>query len=94
MDINFTNNNFVNFGVGHETQGAAPAAGGQKVAAEAAKPTPKDNATKLQQASLDALQESEPVTKVPDSALSRDDDLGRLVSAAFNLPPPPFPFAQ
>ena len=31
------------------------------------------------------------VESVPDSALDRDDPLGRLVNAAFNLPPPPFP---
>ena len=29
--------------------------------------------------------------EIPDSALSRDDALGRLVGAAFNLPPPPMP---
>jgi len=28
---------------------------------------------------------------IPESELSRDDDLGKLVSAAFNLPPPPMP---
>jgi len=28
---------------------------------------------------------------IPESALSRDDDLGKIVSAAFNLPPPPMP---
>jgi len=28
---------------------------------------------------------------MPDDVLSRDDALGRLVSAAFNLPPPPAP---
>ena len=28
---------------------------------------------------------------LPDSALSRDDDLGKLVSSAFALPPPPMP---
>lgn len=31
------------------------------------------------------------VESVPDSALDRDDLLGRLVNAAFNLPPPPIP---
>lgn len=40
---------------------------------------------------LDALGKSEPLAEVPDAALSRDDELGRLVSAAFNLPPPPMP---
>ncbi len=28
---------------------------------------------------------------LPEDALRRDDDLGKLVSAAFSLPPPPFP---
>ena len=41
--------------------------------------------------SLDPLQGSEPVTEVPAAELSREDDLGKLVSAAFNLPPPPMP---
>lgn len=40
---------------------------------------------------LDALGKSEPLVEVPDAALSRDDELGRLVSAAFNLPTPPMP---
>ena len=33
----------------------------------------------------------EPVADVPDSALAREDKLGMLVGAAFNLPPPPMP---
>lgn len=28
---------------------------------------------------------------LPEDALKRDDDLGKLVSYAFSLPPPPFP---
>ncbi len=35
--------------------------------------------------------EADAITAVPDSALSRSDDLGRMVAAAFNLPPPPMP---
>lgn len=31
------------------------------------------------------------VEAVPESALRRDDELGRLFSAAFSLPPPPMP---
>jgi len=31
------------------------------------------------------------VDAVPDSALDRADALGKLVSAAFNLPAPPYP---
>lgn len=33
----------------------------------------------------------EAVEAVPESALRRDDALGRLFSAAFTLPPPPMP---
>lgn len=29
--------------------------------------------------------------EIPECALRRDDDLGKLVSAAFSLAPPPFP---
>ena len=29
--------------------------------------------------------------EVPDAALTRDDDLGKRISAAFSLPPPPPP---
>ena len=39
----------------------------------------------------EALASAEPTVDVPDSALSRDDDIGRLVNAAFSLPPPPMP---
>lgn len=42
-------------------------------------------------ATLDPLQGSEPTADVPDAALSRDDDLGKLVNSVFNLPPPPMP---
>ncbi len=28
---------------------------------------------------------------IPESALGRDDDIGRLVGRAFGLPPPPMP---
>ena len=40
---------------------------------------------------LDPLQGSEPTADIPDAALSRDDDLGKLVNSVFNLPPPPMP---
>ena len=36
-------------------------------------------------------QSAEPVIDVPDAALTRDDPLGDLMKAAFNLPPPPMP---
>ena len=37
------------------------------------------------------ISSAEPVADVPDSTLRRDDDLGKLVGAAFNMPPPPMP---
>lgn len=37
------------------------------------------------------LASAEPVADIPDAALSRDDALGKLISAAFSLPPPPMP---
>ena len=40
---------------------------------------------------LDPLQGSEPTADIPEAALSRDDDLGKLVNSVFNLPPPPMP---
>ena len=38
-----------------------------------------------------AMSSGEPVAEVPDAALARDDKLGALVGAAFNLPPPAMP---
>lgn len=37
------------------------------------------------------VKDSEPVQEVPESALTRDDELGKLVSAAFSLQAPPMP---
>ena len=34
---------------------------------------------------------SEPVLDIPDDALLRDDNIGHLVTRAFNLPPPSMP---
>lgn len=39
----------------------------------------------------DAAIEDIKAAGLPKDALRRDDDLGKLVSAAFSLPPPPFP---
>ena len=44
--------------------------------------------TEAQPNPLSRLDAAEPV---PDSALQRDDPLGKLLSTAFNLPPPPMP---
>ena len=38
------------------------------------------------------LASAEPTANVPESALTRDDELGKLVNSAFCLPAPPMPF--
>lgn len=87
MDINFNGNSIGNFGFGRIASGApqeaVPAAANQKALAK--------DAVSLQASTVDALQGSEPIANVPDAELTRDDDLGKLMKAAFNLPPPPMP---
>ena len=39
----------------------------------------------------DAIASAEPTAEISADALSRDDDLGKLVNAAFSLPAPPMP---
>ena len=60
--------------------------------------TPHADAASAQEAGRPALTVSEArvsgaeaLETVPESALRRDDALGRLFSAAFSLPPPPMP---
>lgn len=85
MEINLNGNNF---GIGRDFASlSAQVASGQKEVASA------KTASQLgvRTSELDLLAKSEPVLDVPESALSRDDDLGALVAKAFNLPPPPMP---
>jgi len=90
MNIDFGNIASRNgtFGIGNP-----PVAEGEKAESrKAAGPAPRPSDLRLSDASsFDPLRGSEPVADVPASALSRDDDLGRLVASAFNLPPPPAP---
>ncbi len=60
--------------------------------------TPRPDAAPAKDAARSALTVTEArvsgadaVEAVPESALRRDDALGRLFSAAFALPPPPMP---
>ena len=60
--------------------------------------TPRPDAAPAKDAALAALKVTEArvsgadaTEAVPESALRRDDALGRLFSAAFALPPPPMP---
>ena len=90
MDINLNNNGFGNVGMGRATMGAnAVGPGAEAKDVDAARDA--KNAVTFTDARPAALAAAEPLADVPDAALSRDDALGKLVSAAFNLPPPPMP---
>ena len=87
MEINLTNSNIGNLGLGQgipDMQGVdAGLAAKNAQKAGAAAPLTITEAV--------ASPEDVEAATIPESALSRDDDLGKLVSAAFNLPPPPMP---
>ena len=40
---------------------------------------------------VEALASAEPIAEVPESELTRDDKLGKLVNAAFSFQAPPMP---
>ncbi len=85
MEINFGRN----IGVGREALGLN-VEGVQRGAADASDvERTKSDLTIGRQ--INAISTSEPTAPVPDDALRRDDDLGNLVKAAFNLPPPAMP---
>ena len=85
MDISVNN---------RHTTVADPATLQQPAAAGAAK-SPSRPALVITEARADALSGLDAADEVPSSALLRDDPLGKLLSAAFNLPAPPMPaFAQ
>ncbi len=87
MEINI-NSNFGNIGIGREAFDAnAVGSGGE---AKGANREAKD-AVVFTSARPTSLASSEPVADVSDAALRRDDELGKLVGAAFNLPPPAMP---
>jgi hypothetical protein len=93
MEINLNNNGFGNIGMGHEALDAKGIDAGN--AATGASQVSNSKSLQISNLAPDAkaagLASSEPVTDVPDAALSRDDALGKLVLAAFNMPPPPMP---
>jgi hypothetical protein len=85
MDINFNN-----IGIGNGAYGIVDQAkvDGSKVEGQKT----GGHEVRLSGAqSFDVIRGSEPIAEVPDSALTRDDELGRLVSSAFNFPPPAMP---
>ena len=84
MNINI-NNGFGNMTVGQLGGGEAP----QQVDSPKAAQQPKDLTITERDK---AMPIGEPdIEGVSDETLLRDDPLGKLVMAAFNLPPPPMP---
>ena len=65
------------------------------LAGSAQTPAPADAAKPLagNDKGLVVTSSSQPATvdAIPEGALTRDDGIGRLVSAAYCFPPPPFP---
>ena len=93
MEINLNSNGYDNIGVGREAldvmqSGAKPETTG---ASQASRSTSLNISSPSPHAQSVDLSSAEPVADVPPEALSRDDELGKLVSAAFSLPPPPMP---
>ena len=88
MEINL-GNNFGNLGVGRETADIKASDAGRETASASQTARLKSNLTITEGAA--ALKSAEPVTDVAESDLTRDDELGNLVNAAFNFRPPPMP---
>ena len=93
MEINLNSNGFGNIGMGRESFDATSVGAGNATKGasgiDAGRGTlDKVTFTRTQPSNIAS---SEPVANVPDAALDRDDELGKLMSAAFNLPPPPMP---
>ena len=84
------NVNFSNIGIGTGAFGGSQNVEGLKVESQKAK-TDSQDLRLSPSPTLDVLRGSEPVSDVPAGELVRNDDLGNLVSFAFNLPPPPMP---
>jgi hypothetical protein len=85
MDINFNNIGIGNgaYGIGDQAKVDGTKVEGQKTGGHEVRLSAAQ--------SFDVIRGSEPIAEVPDSALTRDDELGRLVSSAFNFPPPAMP---
>jgi len=89
MEISFNGN----LGIGRET-GDVRSLDSGRVANDAAKASDFKSlliSSRSSQARPADLTAAEPVSSVSDASLTRDDALGNLVKAAFNLPPPPMP---
>ena len=93
MNINIYNSGLGGIGMGHGIPNAnQPAAKPETIdKSNVSSRTPFSVSGFSSDVQAASLASAEPVADIPDVALSRDDALGRLVGAAFNLPPPPMP---
>ena len=89
MDININQGNAGNFGIGRNLAQAGDVADAAADAAHASLHSANVTVTTMQPPKLPSAEPS--VGEIPDSAFLRDDDLGKLVSSAFSLAPPPMP---
>ena len=89
MEINLSSNGFGNIGIGRDAPGANGVGAGVEPKGADVKPVSRGAVTFT--SAPTGLASAEPVADVSDAALNRDDALGKLVSSAFNLPPPPMP---
>ena len=88
MEINLNNNGLNNIGAGRRAlDTTAIGIGHETKVGSDVKPQDAVTITNAPR----GVSSAEPVFDVPDSALSRDDALGKLVTAAFNFQPPPMP---
>lgn len=85
MEVNFTS-----IPIRHETIGNGVTDAGVEATKASRASQQKDN-LKVSVGARDRLSAAEPTANVPESALDRNDDLGRVVNAAFSLPAPPMP---
>ena len=87
MEINFNGN----FGGGIEIQ-RSNAEDGSKIERLDGKPSISGSVT-FNRGEIEptGVVRSEPTAEVPAEALRRDDDLGKMISSAFDLKPPPMP---
>ena len=93
MEINLNSNGFGNIGMGRESFDATSVGAGNETKGASGIDAGRGTHDKVTftRAQPSGIASSEPVADVPDAALDRDDALGKLMNAAFNLPPPPMP---
>ena len=93
MEINLNNNGFGNIGMGRESLDTVTISKGNETKGASGIDAGREKHDKVTftRTQSSGIASSEPVADVPDAALDRDDALGKLMNAVFNLPPPPMP---